>query len=104
MIGKCQGCDERKQVDPYRVTFHNRTTERVDYCIGCAELARVDWSGEIASLEGPLPRWFEMWRERDGDWVIWLLSSPGGNKIECVHRGSRVSCRAWLQQENERCL
>lgn len=53
---KCQGCDDyQPSVKRYRVTYHDGQSETVEYCDGCAELARMDWNGETAAIEGPLP-------------------------------------------------
>ena len=34
----------------YVVTYHDGTTEIVSYCDDCADLARLDWNGETASI------------------------------------------------------
>ncbi len=51
----CQGCDSPRQgVEPYLTTFHGGDREIVRYCPECADLARVDWTGEVLAVEGPL--------------------------------------------------
>lgn len=35
----------------YRVTGHDGAEDVCEYCIDCADLARIDWNGETASIE-----------------------------------------------------
>jgi hypothetical protein len=51
----CEGCDETydehpKDVRDYLVTDHGGRTERVRYCLDCADLAAVDWNGETRAI------------------------------------------------------
>ena len=49
--GRCEGCDEMRHTDPYTVTGHDGTVDRgVMYCEECANLARADWNGNVATI------------------------------------------------------
>jgi hypothetical protein len=49
---KCQGCSEtRADVSAYHVRFTGvRETQVALYCDPCAELAEMNWTGEIESV------------------------------------------------------
>ncbi len=49
---RCDGCDDVHTIRVYRIRFHGETDwESARYCPECADLARIDWSGEIAEIK-----------------------------------------------------
>lgn len=52
-LAHCQGCDQdQPDVRAFAVKFiENPVPETVDYCGGCAELAEMNWSGNIESIQ-----------------------------------------------------
>ena len=53
----CEGCDQIEAgVELYIVTYHEpepdgTTSDVVQYCPDCADLARIDWPGTIADIK-----------------------------------------------------
>jgi hypothetical protein len=52
---ECQGCSGHVEAGHalrcYLVTFESGKTETVRYCDDCADLARMNWNGETASIK-----------------------------------------------------
>lgn len=51
----CNGCDQDQEgVKPYLARFIGADEEEpVEYCDGCAELARMNWNGCTESIREP---------------------------------------------------
>ena len=50
---RCDGCDDlQSDVATYRARFAGDSAwETVQYCGGCADLARMNWNGETDAIE-----------------------------------------------------
>jgi hypothetical protein len=56
--GVCDGCGDTLPVRAFRVELlyegGELRREQAIYCSGCEDLARMDWSGTVAGIEGPV--------------------------------------------------
>ena len=50
-IGCSQGADNSPPTKQYKLTYKRGGTDVFAYCDDCADLVRMDWTGEVARLE-----------------------------------------------------
>ncbi len=46
-VGLCIGCDQYERLNEYEITLDDGSTERVQYCAGCAEAATTPQAPQI---------------------------------------------------------